>query len=282
MGLKFNREDVSLGAIPVGMIPTDTTSTPAPTGVPNRAVDWGVLPSGQAGYVLTVNADGSIGWGAAGGSGGGMSNPMTTAGDTIYASASGSPATAARLGIGSTGQLLTVVSGDPAWATYTGSTSVATLGTITTGTWTGTTIAIANGGTGATSASAALTALGAAPTASPTFTGAVAKTPTAVTATGGTATLSWSANCWFVVTLASGANTLTLSNIPSGTVKETVVVELIQPSGGATVTWSGPTVTWGAAGTPTLSTTAGYVDVITFINVTTSEVRAAANLGFTF
>jgi trimeric autotransporter adhesin len=66
MGAKFNREDVSLGAIPVGLIPTDTTSTATPTGLPNRAVDWGVLPSGASGQVLSVNADGSIGWGSAG------------------------------------------------------------------------------------------------------------------------------------------------------------------------------------------------------------------------
>jgi Repeat of unknown function (DUF5907) len=48
--------------------------------------------------------------------GGGMSNPMTTTGDIISASASGSPATPARIGIGSTGQLLAVVSGSPAWS----------------------------------------------------------------------------------------------------------------------------------------------------------------------
>lgn len=45
-------------------------------------------------------------------------------------------------------------------STYVGQASITTLGTITSGTWTGTTIAIANGGTGATSASAARTSLG--------------------------------------------------------------------------------------------------------------------------
>jgi hypothetical protein len=40
-------------------------------------------------------------------------NPMTTTGDIIYEA---SPTTAARLGIGSTGQILTVVGGIPAWA----------------------------------------------------------------------------------------------------------------------------------------------------------------------
>lgn len=43
-----------------------------------------------------------------------ITNPMTTAGDIIYENAISAPA---RLGIGSTGQVLTVVSGLPAWAT---------------------------------------------------------------------------------------------------------------------------------------------------------------------
>jgi len=44
---------------------------------------------------------------------------------------------------------------------WTGQTAITTLGTITTGTWNGTTIAVANGGTGATTAAAARTNLGA-------------------------------------------------------------------------------------------------------------------------
>lgn len=46
---------------------------------------------------------------------------------------------------------------------YIGQASITTLGTITTGIWTGDTIAVANGGTGATTAGAALTNLGAQP-----------------------------------------------------------------------------------------------------------------------
>jgi hypothetical protein len=46
--------------------------------------------------------------------------------------------------------------------TYVGQTSITTLGTITTGTWTGTSIAVANGGTGSTTAAGARTNLGAA------------------------------------------------------------------------------------------------------------------------
>jgi hypothetical protein len=44
---------------------------------------------------------------------------------------------------------------------YVGQTSITTLGTITTGTWTGTSIAVANGGTGSTTAAGARTNLGA-------------------------------------------------------------------------------------------------------------------------
>jgi hypothetical protein len=47
----------------------------------------------------------------------GMANPMTTTGDTIYSSSGSTPA---RLGIGSTGQVLTVSGGLPTWATPSG------------------------------------------------------------------------------------------------------------------------------------------------------------------
>jgi hypothetical protein len=47
----------------------------------------------------------------------GMTNPMTTTGDTIYSSSGSTPA---RLGIGSTGQVMTVSGGVPSWATPAG------------------------------------------------------------------------------------------------------------------------------------------------------------------
>lgn len=54
----------------------------------------------------------------------GMTNPMTTTGDTIYSSSGSTPA---RLGIGSSGQVLTVSGGVPTWATPSsgGFTSIA-------------------------------------------------------------------------------------------------------------------------------------------------------------
>jgi hypothetical protein len=65
----------------------------------------------------------------------GMTNPMTTTGDTIYSSSGSTPA---RLGIGSTGQVLTVAGGVPSWAaaaapsyTYTTFTPVIKQGSTT-------------------------------------------------------------------------------------------------------------------------------------------------------
>jgi len=56
----------------------------------------------------------------------GMTNPMTTTGDTIYSSSGSTPA---RLGIGSTGQVLTVAGGVPTWATNTSSSGLTLIGT---------------------------------------------------------------------------------------------------------------------------------------------------------
>ncbi len=102
MGLKFNREDVTLGAIPVGQYPTDTSTTPPPTGLPHRAVDWGVLPSGAATQVLTVNADGSIGWSPP--SPITIGNPITSGatGAVLYENSSGNLAASSALAISPT------------------------------------------------------------------------------------------------------------------------------------------------------------------------------------
>lgn len=52
--------------------------------------------------------------------GGGLSNPMTTAGDVIVGGASGTPE---RLAVGTEGYVLTVVSGTPAWVASAGGAS---------------------------------------------------------------------------------------------------------------------------------------------------------------
>jgi len=70
------------------------------------------LKGGTSGQVLKKNSntDMDFVWSA---DSAGMTNPMTTTGDTIYSSSGSTPA---RLGIGTTGQVLTVSGGLPAWA----------------------------------------------------------------------------------------------------------------------------------------------------------------------
>jgi hypothetical protein len=72
----------------------------------------------------------------------------------------GGARTALGLAIGTNVQAYNSTLAAVAGGTYTGNNSITTLGTITTGIWTGTAIAIANGGTGSTTDSGARTALG--------------------------------------------------------------------------------------------------------------------------
>lgn len=74
------------------------------------------LKGGTTGQVLKKNSntDMDFVWSA---DSAGMTNPMTTTGDTIYSSSGSTPA---RLGIGTTGQVLTVNGGVPTWATPAG------------------------------------------------------------------------------------------------------------------------------------------------------------------
>jgi len=91
------------------------TNLPADFEVFGQAVDsdFADLLGGTTGQVLkkNTNADLDFVWSA---DSAGMTNPMTTTGDTIYSSSGSTPA---RLGIGSAGQVLTVASGLPSWAT---------------------------------------------------------------------------------------------------------------------------------------------------------------------
>jgi hypothetical protein len=105
--------------------PSFNWSTPDNTGlVKNGALDIRTLGNaidtsmadllgGPTGQVLKKNSntDMDFVWSA---DSAGMTNPMTTTGDTIYSSSGSTPA---RLGIGSTGQVLTVAGGVPSWAT---------------------------------------------------------------------------------------------------------------------------------------------------------------------
>ena len=99
-------------------MPTSTdlvTDLPADFEVFGQAVDTSLadLKGGTTGQVLKKNTDTDMDfvWAA---DSAGMTNPMTTTGDTIYSSSGSTPA---RLGIGTTGQVLTVAGGVPSWAT---------------------------------------------------------------------------------------------------------------------------------------------------------------------
>jgi hypothetical protein len=74
------------------------------------------LKGGTTGQVLkkNTNTDMDFVWSS---DASGMTNPMTTTGDTIYSSSGSTPA---RLGIGATGNVLTVAGGVPTWAAPSG------------------------------------------------------------------------------------------------------------------------------------------------------------------
>ena len=127
----------------------------------------GLAPASGGGTTNFLRADGT--WAAPAGTG--FTNPMTTLGDTLFQGASAVTRLAGN--ITATKQFLSqtgtgTISAAPAWSavtksdvglanventalsTWAGSTNITTLGTITSGTWNATTIAVARGGTGLT------------------------------------------------------------------------------------------------------------------------------------
>jgi hypothetical protein len=110
-------------------MPTSTdlvTDLPADFEVFGQAVDTSLadLKGGTTNQVLAKNSntDMDFKWVADAG----FSNPMTTTGDIIYSSGGSTPA---RLGIGTTGQVLNVTAGIPAWTTPAAGGSLTLLST---------------------------------------------------------------------------------------------------------------------------------------------------------
>jgi hypothetical protein len=105
------------------------TDLPADFEVFGQAVDTSLadLKGGTTGQVLKKNSntDMDFVWSA---DAAGMTNPMTTTGDTIYSSSGSTPA---RLGIGSTGNVLTVSGGVPVWSAPAPANALTLLDTMT-------------------------------------------------------------------------------------------------------------------------------------------------------
>jgi len=126
----------------------------------------------------------------------------------------------------------------------TGGTGVTTLGTITTGVWNGTTIAVANGGTGSTTSAAGQRAL------------------TPATSTISASAIDWSLSNSFYKTLAANT-TFTFSNAQDGQV---ITICLLNTTSNYTVTW--PTIKWAGGTAPTMTTGAKYDVYTIYYNAT--------------
>lgn len=137
------------------------------SGAPDRATDADTSAEVTAGmftFVAEGTANGDSGWVL-------TTNDTITLGTTglVFAQFSGAGQITAGDGLTKSGNTLNVGAGTGITvnadtvqisATYAGQSSIVTVGTITTGTWNGTAIAVANGGTGATDAGTARTNLG--------------------------------------------------------------------------------------------------------------------------
>jgi hypothetical protein len=187
------------------------------SGQPTRATDFDTaleVDSGDFVFVSSGTANAATGWVQ-------TSQPATIGTDAItFTQFSGAGTYSAGTGLTLNGTVFSANIGTDiqaynstlaavAGGTYTGDDSITTLGTITSGTWTGTTIAIANGGTGQTTASAAANAL------LPSQTDNSGKYLT----TNGSGTLSWgtvsgySAPTLGSTSIASGATVTTIAGL---------------------------------------------------------------------
>jgi hypothetical protein len=240
MGLKFNRQDARLGAIPAGCYVTDTTSTtPRPLALPNRAVDWDILPSGGTGSVLTVNADGSIGWSPAGSGTGTVTSVSWTGDGTIF--------------------------------TATADTAVTTSGTLTPASLIAQVENTLFAGP-ATGSNAAPTFRALAAADLPTTSLAINSCTSLITVdtpAAGAVTCNLATSNWHQITFAA-STTITLSNV--GTNQQFTLIIIQGGSGSYTATFSGMTIKWPGGTAPTLTTAVGGIDVLTF-----KQVGAAGN-----
>jgi len=200
------------------------------SGQPTRATDFDTaaeVDSGDFVFVSSGTVNGSTGWVQ-------TNKPATIGTDAIaFTQFSGAGTYAAGTGLTLTGNTFSANIGTDiqaynatlaavAGGTYTGDDSITTLGTISAGTWNGTTIAIANGGTGQTTAMAAASAL------LPSQASNSGKYLT----TDGAGTLSWAAVQGYSAptlgstSIASGATVTTISGLTLASATATTALTL--------------------------------------------------------
>ena len=190
-------------------------------------------------------------------------NPMTTTGDIIIESSTG---VASRLGIGSTGQVLTVASGLPAWAAPSGVSAMSAIGSTPNAngasiSGSNLTLQPADGSNGGILTNGTQTIAGA-----KTFSGNVtARTYTItapVVAAAATTTINLSNGNLFQVTLGTNISTLSFTNPTPGT----YIIEFTQDgTGSKTVTFPTTNWKWSGGTVPTITTGANKTDIVTVI-----------------
>ena len=102
--------------------------------------------------------------------------------------------------------------------------SLAVLSSVNNANWSGTVLAITNGGTGASTAATALTNLGAAKDRS---------TVTALTNSSGVVNVDWSLGDYFTLTLAANVTSVTSSNLPASGFGRTICIDVVQDATGS-------------------------------------------------
>lgn len=202
---------------------------------------------------------------------GDVEDTLTTRGDVLKRGASASE----RLAIGSANTVLTTNGTDPAWSTITNAMLAGSIDL--TSKVTGA-LPLANGGTGATSLAAANIV---ATNAQNTFTKSQVPSTSTASLSASSGVLDFDSFTNFIITLASGSNTLAAPTTEASQIGQCGVIIFIQPSSSSAGTLSlhGDYESAGAAGI-TLSTANNAYDVVPyFIKADNSVLLGAPQLG---